>query len=330
MAEPCSSTALAIVLADALMFSIVLVMLRIELVVSWVELLNARDLAGDLGGGLGGLLGQRLDLLGDDGEPAPRLSRSRRLDGGVERQHVGLGRYVVDQRDDIADPLDHLVELLHRHVVCSASLAASWATLLDWCTCWEISRMEQESSSVALATVCTFADVSSEAAATALDWLVVRPADWVRFSAVALSSVDAAATTSTMPPMALLEVVGQLEHIRLALFGGAALGLLLVGLHLLDLEQVLLEDVGGAGVVPDFVATAHIRNRHGLVAVGQLHQHVADAADGLGNPVANDVRQHGPADERDDREDQNEGRAAADQMGCVLLRADALPQFRSP
>ncbi|MEJ0070307.1 MAG: hypothetical protein WDO24_18115 [Pseudomonadota bacterium] len=61
----------------------------------------------------------------------------------------------------------------------------------DWTTWLPISWIDATSCSVALATVWTFADACSEAAATATDWALVSSAvtdiDW----AVAFSSVAA-------------------------------------------------------------------------------------------------------------------------------------------
>ena len=52
--------------------------------------LHAGDLRADLLGRLGGLRGERLDLRGHDREAAAGFAGARRLDGGVERQQVGL------------------------------------------------------------------------------------------------------------------------------------------------------------------------------------------------------------------------------------------------
>ena len=65
--------------------------------------LNARDLLADLAGRLGGLLGQRLHLGRDDGKAAAGFAGARRLDGGVERQQVGLAGDGVDEFDHVAD-----------------------------------------------------------------------------------------------------------------------------------------------------------------------------------------------------------------------------------
>ena len=43
----------------------------------------------------------------------------------------------------------------------------------DFATCSEISRIDDDSSSVATATVCTLAEVCSAALATPTDWLAV-------------------------------------------------------------------------------------------------------------------------------------------------------------
>ena len=52
--------------------------------------LDRGDLRRDLLGRLAGLRGQRLDLAGDHRKALARLAGARRLDGGVERQKIGL------------------------------------------------------------------------------------------------------------------------------------------------------------------------------------------------------------------------------------------------
>src|SRR3990172_684613 len=59
-------------------------------------LLNAADLQGDLVGGLGGLSGERFYLAGDDGKTLAGVTGPRGLDGGVQRQKVGLRGDVID------------------------------------------------------------------------------------------------------------------------------------------------------------------------------------------------------------------------------------------
>ena len=65
--------------------------------------LDAGDLLADFAGGLRGLLGQRLHFRCDDRKTAAGLAGARRLDGGVERQQIGLAGDGVDQFDDVAD-----------------------------------------------------------------------------------------------------------------------------------------------------------------------------------------------------------------------------------
>ena len=65
--------------------------------------LDAGDLLADLAGRLRGLLGQRLHLGRHHGKAAAGLAGARRLDGGVERQQVGLAGDGVDQFDHVAD-----------------------------------------------------------------------------------------------------------------------------------------------------------------------------------------------------------------------------------
>src|SRR5262249_52683682 len=61
--------------------------------------LDGADAGGDLLGLVRGPLGQLADLGGDDGEALAVLAGPRRLDGGVEREQVGLGGDVVDGLD---------------------------------------------------------------------------------------------------------------------------------------------------------------------------------------------------------------------------------------
>jgi hypothetical protein len=80
-----------------------------------------------------------------------------------------------------------------------------------------------------------------------------------------------------------LELVGELLHVGLALGSGARLGFLLRGLHFLDAGQIILEGLGGAGIVADLVVARRIRDLDRLVAVGELHQHFPDPADRAGD-----------------------------------------------
>ena len=77
------------------------------------RLLNHRDLLADLLGGLRGLGGERLDLGGDHGEAFARLAGPGRLDGGVEREQVGLRGDVGDQADHRPDLLDRVAQRAH-------------------------------------------------------------------------------------------------------------------------------------------------------------------------------------------------------------------------
>ena len=69
------------------------------------RVLNRSDLLLDVVGRLGGLVGERLHLTGHHGEAPARLTGARRLDGGVEREQIGLGGHVLDQANHVADPL---------------------------------------------------------------------------------------------------------------------------------------------------------------------------------------------------------------------------------
>src|SRR5690606_22708549 len=68
-------------------------------------LAQADDHLLDFRGGLLGALRQAAHLVGDHGEAAPLLAGPRRLDGGVERQQVGLLGHPLDHIEDLADGL---------------------------------------------------------------------------------------------------------------------------------------------------------------------------------------------------------------------------------
>ena len=71
------------------------------------------DGAGDLAGRGAGVVGELLHLGGDDRERAARLAGARRLDRGVEREHVGLAGDRLDARGDVLDPGHRLGEAGH-------------------------------------------------------------------------------------------------------------------------------------------------------------------------------------------------------------------------
>jgi len=73
--------------------------------------LDAGDLLSDLACGLRGLLGKRLDIGGNDGKAAAGLTGTRGLDGGVQRQQVGLAGDGADQLDHVADACGRLGKL---------------------------------------------------------------------------------------------------------------------------------------------------------------------------------------------------------------------------
>ena len=65
--------------------------------------LNRIDLSGDLFGRLRGLTGEFLDLGCDDGKTPSGVTGSRRLDGRIECQQIGLAGDRADQLQHIAD-----------------------------------------------------------------------------------------------------------------------------------------------------------------------------------------------------------------------------------
>ena len=78
--------------------------------------LDCRDLPGDLVGRLGGLRSELLDLAGDDREPLAGVACPGGLDGGVERQKVGLRGDRIDEVDDFTDLLHSRIQRRHRRV----------------------------------------------------------------------------------------------------------------------------------------------------------------------------------------------------------------------
>ena len=88
VAEPCSSTALAIAEAISLISLIVDVIPRIAVTASLDEFWIDGNLRADLFGCLGGLLGEALDLGRHHGEPAARLTGARGLDRGIDASRL--------------------------------------------------------------------------------------------------------------------------------------------------------------------------------------------------------------------------------------------------
>src|SRR5690606_18964757 len=77
------------------------------------------DQAADFPRRRSGALGQRPDFAGDHGEAAALFACPGSLDGGIERQDVGLEGDAVDHLDDVADLLAgriHALDLLRRLV----------------------------------------------------------------------------------------------------------------------------------------------------------------------------------------------------------------------
>src|SRR4051812_29568437 len=105
---------------------------------------------------------------------------------------------------------------LMRESVSSAWRTALAAIELDSCTCWEISRTEIASSSVAEATDWTLLDASSEALATTVASRVVLPALSLSARAVPSSSLEADDSEVMMARKRLLaSVMASLRSARL-------------------------------------------------------------------------------------------------------------------
>ena len=111
VAAPCSVTAAAMAPLMSPISRMVRSMAVIALDRPRRRVLHRGDLRADLLGGASGLPGERLDLAGHHREAAAGFAGARRLDGGVERQQIGLLGDVGDQLDDVADAPRRLVEL---------------------------------------------------------------------------------------------------------------------------------------------------------------------------------------------------------------------------
>ena len=156
--------------------------------------LDGGDPAGDVVGGLGRLLGQVLDLGGDDGESLAGLAGAGGLDGGVEREQVGLLGDRGDQLDDAADLGGGLAELGDDLVGALGGARGSAETLAASVALPAISRIEAPISSAPAATVCTLRDTSPAAVATLPAWAEVSSAAEDIWVATLDSSSEAAAT----------------------------------------------------------------------------------------------------------------------------------------
>ncbi len=111
VAAPCSSMADAIVVEISDIRPMVTPISLMESTDLVGRALDAADLLTDLAGSFRGLFGKRLNLRSHYGKAAARISRTRRLDRGIEGEKIGLPRNGVDQLDNIPDPARGLRQL---------------------------------------------------------------------------------------------------------------------------------------------------------------------------------------------------------------------------
>lgn len=78
--------------------------------------LDLADSKSDFLGRFGGLIGEAFDLIGDHGEAFARLPSACGLDGGVQRQKIGLPGDVLNQLDDGADLSGVVHQRSHQHI----------------------------------------------------------------------------------------------------------------------------------------------------------------------------------------------------------------------
>ncbi len=149
------------------------------------------------------LFRQRLHFGRHDGEAAAGLAGAGRLDGGVERQQIGLLGDGVDEFDHRADAGGRLRQFADP-VIGGAGLIDGLVGHPRRCSTWRpISVMDEAISSVEEATDCTLVEASSEAAATiVVEFLGAFGGRRQRAGGGFERLVDAADTVSTISPTA--------------------------------------------------------------------------------------------------------------------------------
>ena len=342
VAAPCSSTAAAMVAAISEMRPMVPPISLMAATDSWVAVCMPAIWVPISSVALAVWAASALTSWATTAKPLAGLAGARRLDGGVERQQVGLLGDRGDQLDHVADAARRLRQLVDAGVgLLAPACTASPAILLDSCTWRLISLTEEVISSVAEATDWTLAEASSEAAATTPESCWVVSAVLVSVPAAASSSVEADDTVSMMsptaasnssaslciaalrrppPPLGRGLLLGGLALLGGSLLGGGArLGLPLLGLHLLHADEIVAEGLGGAGVVADLVAALRIGDVDRLVAVGEFEQHLADGAGRDRNGAADQPGEHDAEGKPADREPKDEHCRPVDLAGDLML-----------
>ena len=201
VAAPCSSTAAAMAeeISDSLSMVPLISLIALDRLLR--RRLDAADLLADLAGRLRGLLGQRLHLGCHHGKAATCLAGARRLDGGVERQQIGLSGDGIDQFDNVADAACCLRQFADAVVGLARLIDGAACHPRRFRTCRLISLTDEAISSVAEATDCTLVEASSEAAATTVVNSRERSAVAVSVPAEASSCVEAEDTVLTISPI---------------------------------------------------------------------------------------------------------------------------------
>ena len=97
--------------------------------------LHRQNMPRDLLGRFRGFHRERFDFGGDDGEAAARFTGSRRLDGGVQRQQIGLAGDVANELDDVANLFGGLRQAGIFGIVALASFTASVTNAVVCASC---------------------------------------------------------------------------------------------------------------------------------------------------------------------------------------------------
>ena len=128
------------------------------------RLLDGGDLPRDIVGGARGLVGERLHFGGDHGKALAGFAGARRLDGGVERQQIGLRRDRGNGADHRADAFGGVGERADGLLGCARYRRPRTAPCrARGSTCWPISWIDPDSSSVARTMTSMCWVVSAEA-----------------------------------------------------------------------------------------------------------------------------------------------------------------------
>ncbi len=248
--------------------------------------LHGGDLRGDFLGGLGGLVGQRLDLGRHHREATAGFAGTRRLNGRVQREQIGLRRDGVNELHDLADLLRTTGENLNRRV---GALGIAHGLAGDFVGLVDLARDLGDRARQLFRCSCDRSDVirsplrrrshSRRAGAG-----VARRCRHGFRRALHAGRRGRHRTHDTVD--AALEAAGDAVHHRLALRSGAFLGFRVDLLEIADTDRVVLEDLHGRGHRADFVAAVAAGDALLELTVGQRLHADTELAERTGDAAA--------------------------------------------